>query len=34
MSTGIIALIVGLILIIVYIIMRFGGLYRRATRKK
>gem|GEM_PF-5049358 len=34
MSIGVIALIIGLIVIFSYIIIRFGGLYRRATRKK
>lgn len=34
MSTGVIALIIGLIVIVLYIVIRFGGLYRRATSKK
>ena len=34
MSTGIIALIVGLIAIVIYIIVKFGRLYLKATRKR
>ncbi len=34
MTTGILALIIGLILIIIYITVRFGRIYLRATRKK
>lgn len=34
MSTGVIALIIGLIVIFVYITVKYGRLYRRATRKR
>jgi len=34
MTTGILALILGLILIIIYIAVRYGRLYLKSTRKK